>query len=87
MQTGGDQVRLANGLPLYGNADTVGDHHVPLHSHDPIMRLTGSRVDRAGNVWACNNWKPSAVEDVVFGDPGGDGLVAFVGVAAPSDSR
>lgn len=80
LPTGGEQVTLANGLPLYGNVVNRPTHH-------PIMRLTGSRIDRAGNVWACNNWKPSAEEDVIVGNPGGDGLVAFVGVSAPSKAR
>jgi DNA-binding beta-propeller fold protein YncE len=75
LPTGGDEVTLANGLPLYGSNG--------LKSYSPLMRLTGSRIDRAGNLWACNNWKPSADIDVRRGDPGGDGLVAFVGVAAP----
>jgi hypothetical protein len=50
----------------------------------------GLKVDAAGNVWTCNNWKPSFDMDV-FGDPfngiaanpGGDGMVIFIGVATP----
>jgi sugar lactone lactonase YvrE len=85
--TGGHEVTLANGLPLYGNGSTVTESGRPPESHDPIMRLTGSRIDRAGNLWACNNWKPSAYIDVVQGDPGGDGMVVYVGVAAPAQRR
>lgn len=38
--------------------------------------------DMAGNVWITNNWKPSGVIDVGL-NPGGDGIVIFVGLAAP----
>lgn len=79
--TGGKDVTLANGLPLYGNAEGAPK------SYDPIMRLTGSRIDRAGNLWCCNNWKPSADIDAVQGNPGGDGMVVFVGVAEPTPVR
>ncbi len=82
--TGGHEVTLANGLPLYGNPKTPSGDDIPLHSYDPLMRLTATRIDRAGNLWACNNWKPSAAIDVVRGNPGGDGLVAFVGIAEPT---
>lgn len=82
--TGGEEVTLANGLPLYGNnAQGPKGHDLPLACFDPIMRLTGSRVDRAGNLWSCNNWKPSADIDLLKGNPGGDGMVVFVGVAEP----
>ncbi|MFP3941430.1 MAG: hypothetical protein ACLF0P_14115 [Thermoanaerobaculia bacterium] len=84
LPTGGEPVTLANGLPLYGNPETGDGKPIPLPSHDPLMRLTATRVDRAGNLWACNNWKPSAFLDVVRGNPGGDGLVIFVGAAAPA---
>jgi hypothetical protein len=84
LPTGGEPVTLANGLGLYGNPQTADGTPIPLPSHDPLMRLTGSRIDRAGNLWACNNWKPSAYLDVVRENPGGDGMVIFVGVAAPA---
>lgn len=56
----------------------------------PMMRTTGLNIDAAGNVWTCNNWKPDFTNDA-FGDPfagspsnpGGDGLLIWVGVAAP----
>jgi len=38
-------------------------------------------IDMAGNVWVTNNFKPSTVYDAV--NPGGDGMVIFVGMAAP----
>jgi hypothetical protein len=46
------------------------------------MRLTSVRVDAAGNIWAINNWKPPFFEDVKL-NPGGDGIVIFLGLATP----
>lgn len=86
LPTGGAEVTLANGLPLYGNPETSTGANIPLHSYDPLMRLTSTRVDRAGNLWALNNWKPSLGIDLVKGNPGGDGVVIFVGVAEPVTS-
>jgi hypothetical protein len=58
-----------------------------LHADDAHHRVN---IDAAGNVWTCNNWKPSFDNDL-FGDPftgtpgnsGGDGLLIFVGLAKP----
>lgn len=77
LPTGGAQVRLRNGDPLYGKDEP------PCHS--PLMRLTNVAIDRAGNVWAVNNWKPNFNTDFSpkRGNPGGDGIVIFVGLAKP----
>ncbi|MEM9293239.1 MAG: hypothetical protein AAGD01_16270 [Acidobacteriota bacterium] len=83
LPTGGEQVTLDNGLPLYGNPQDDNGQTLDIPCYDPLMRLTASRIDRAGNLWACNNWKPSIANNVVYGNPGGDGMVIFVGVAAP----
>jgi hypothetical protein len=40
----------------------------------------GLTAPGAGNLWAMNNWKPSAYIDVNY-NPGGDGVVT--GVAGP----
>jgi hypothetical protein len=50
------------------------------------MRLTSVNADMAGHIWAANNWKPSAYIDGVSSDPnpGGDGMVIFVGLGAPT---
>ena len=43
-------------------------------------------IDRAGNVWSINNWKPLFAVDAgvdVAANPGGDGIVIFVGLASP----
>ncbi len=77
--TAGAPVMLQNGLPLYGSEVINGEHLV---SYQPIMRLTSTNIDAAGNLWAMNNWKPSAVVDVKD-NPGGDGVVIYIGVAEP----
>jgi hypothetical protein len=47
-----------------------------------MMRTTGVNIDQAGNVWTCNNWKPDFDADRA-GNPGGDGMVIFIGLATP----
>ena len=84
LPSAGSQVLLNNGQPLYGAGNPP--------SFKPMMRLTSAQVDMAGNVWVTNNWKPSGVIDVGtpgdpdnrVGNPGGDGIVIFVGIAAPT---
>lgn len=70
----GSQVLLHNGDPLYGPGRPP--------SYAAIMRQTSSVIDRAGNVWSINNWKPDFDIDALS-NPGGDGIVIFVGLAAP----
>jgi hypothetical protein len=73
LPSGGDQVRLSNGLPMYGRGNTP--------SYSPLLRQTNIAIDQAGNVWAINNWKPSF--DFDLANPGGDGICIFVGAAKP----
>lgn len=91
--TGGSEVMLANGHPLYGNQTRPGKpvilikgEPVPtpirMECYQPIMRLTSTNIDGAGNLWCMNNWKPSALVDV-RSNPGGDGVVIFLGIAEP----
>lgn len=65
---------LANGQRLYEPLSPP--------SYKPLMRATATQIDMAGNVWVTNNWKPSGLNDVLA-NPGGDGIVIFVGLAAP----
>ncbi len=74
LPSAGDEVLLHNGKPLYDP--------LPLKSHQPLMRLTIAHPDAAGNLWVANNWKPDFLVDLLA-NPGGDGVVVFVGVAAP----
>jgi hypothetical protein len=53
--------------------DTTGYHS------DLLDRNTGVEIDPAGNVWLANNWKDIPLQT----DPVGDGMVVFVGLAAP----
>jgi hypothetical protein len=49
------------------------------YTSDALQRLTSVVIDSSGNVWAPNNWKNIPILE----NPGGDGLVVFVGLAAP----
>lgn len=92
LPTGGDEVMLANGFPLYGDIKVIDPKKFQENQKDPIvishpcytplMRITSSSIDGAGNLWGINNWKPSAAIDLLQ-NPGGDGIVIFVGVSAP----
>jgi len=73
LPSAGDQVRLHNGEPLYGQG------RPPCFS--PLQRVTSVSIDRAGNLWAINNWKPQIDFDIL--NPGGDGICIFVGLAKP----
>ena len=87
LPTGGLPVTLATGQTLVNSAGA------PVMS--PLMRLTHAAPDAAGNVFITNNWKPDAFLDVgdilysngtitaIPANPGGDGLIAFVGVGSP----
>jgi hypothetical protein len=77
LPTAGEQVLLHSGIPLYG---PKGDA-----CYSPLMRMTNVIIDQAGNLWAINNWKPNFDSDFepARGNPGGDGIVIFVGVAKP----
>jgi hypothetical protein len=82
MPSAGSQVLLADGTPLYGKGAKP--------SFSPMMRQTAQQIDAAGNLWTINNWKPpfdldafkSPINDE--GNPGGDGIVIFLGLAVPS---
>lgn len=83
LPSGGDEVLLPNGDPLYG-AETKEECMIP------FMRATSVNIDAAGNLWAVNNWKPvfklNTVGDLfehIPGNPGGDGIVIFLGIAPP----
>ena len=70
----GSPVLLHNGEPLYGPNT---------YSYAPMMRQTGAVIDQAGNIWTINNWKPDFDTDTIGRNPGGDGILIFVGLAAP----
>jgi hypothetical protein len=75
LPSAGKPVLLSTGAPLYGRGEC----------YSPLMRQTNCLIDQAGNVWALNNWKPDFNVDVAgdLANPGGDGVVIFVGLAKP----
>jgi streptogramin lyase len=73
--TAGSEVLLHNGEPLYGPTGPP--------CFIPMMRQTAVEIDQAGNIWSINNWKPDFAIDTVGGNPGGDGIIIFVGLAPP----
>ena len=77
--TAGEQVLLHNGDPLYGQG--------ALPSFIPMMRQTALGIDQAGNIWSINNWKPDFYIDTIGMNPGGDGIVIFVGLAPPPTTQ
>jgi hypothetical protein len=70
----GSQVLLHNGEPLYGAGAPP--------SFAPMTRQTSSVIDQAGNIWTINNYKPDFTVDAVS-NPGGDGILIYVGLAPP----
>lgn len=77
LPSAGAPVLLSDGTPL----SETGDGGQPAFT--PLMRMVSVVPDRAGNVWASNNWKPNFTSDLID-DPGGDGMVIFIGLAAPT---
>ena len=75
LPSAGSPVTLHNGDPLYGPGKPP--------CYIPMLRTTGVNIDAAGNVWTCNNWKPDFDNDTVGGNPGGDGMLIWVGLAKP----
>ncbi len=74
--TAGSEVLLHNGQPLYGPPPAPP-------CFIPLMRCTEVNIDQAGNIWFINNWKPDFDIDTIGQNPGGDGIIIFVGLAPP----
>ena len=71
----GSEVLLHNGERLYGPEGPP--------CFIPMMRQTALGIDQAGNIWSLNNWKPDFDIDTIGQNPGGDGIIIFVGLASP----
>ena len=76
----GSEVLLHNGEPLYGPPPAPP-------CFIPMMRQTAVVIDQAGNIWSINNWKPDFDIDTIGQNPGGDGIIIFVGLAAPPTTQ
>src|SRR6266496_5947558 len=76
----GSEVLLHSGEPLYGPPPAPP-------CFIPMMRQTAVVIDQAGNIWSINNWKPDFDIDTVGQNPGGDGIIVFVGLASPPTTQ
>lgn len=78
---GADNVWVANfGGRRVTELDHDGNPVAPLgYYSDAMQRITGVSIDPSGNVWLANNW----LIDPPLTNPGGDGMLVFVGLAAP----
>lgn len=60
-----------------------GDTGAPIAPHgfhsDALVRNTSVTIDPSGNVWLANNWNTVPIQT----NPGGDGMVVFIGIASP----
>lgn len=76
LPSAGDPVLLHDGSPVYKDGTEC---------YSPMMRATSCQIDQGGNVWVVNNWKPrfATAFETDHGNPGGDGIVIFVGLARP----
>ncbi len=78
LPSAGEPVLLSDGTPL----SETGPNQP---AFTPMMRQVSIVPDRAGNIWVTNNWKPNFTDNNLAGNPGGDGLVIFVGLGAPTE--
>lgn len=76
LPSAGQPVLLHDGDPVYKDGTEC---------YSPLMRSTSCQIDQAGNVWVVNNWKPRFRTNFPpdTGNPGGEGVVIFVGLAKP----
>ncbi|NOQ32406.1 MAG: hypothetical protein GQ570_14955 [Helicobacteraceae bacterium] len=76
LPTAGAEVLMFDGTPL----SQTGNNQP---KYTPMMRTVSAVSDRAGNLWVSNNWKPNLTTNL-YENPGGDGMVIFVGLSAPT---
>jgi hypothetical protein len=77
LPSAGEEVLLSDGTPL-----SQTGFNQPAFT--PLMRSVSAVPDRAGNLWVSNNWKPNFITNQLE-NPGGDGMVIFVGLAAATE--
>lgn len=79
---GDDNVWVANfgGQRVSAFHGDTGEPIAPQGFHsDALVRNTAVTIDPSGNVWLANNW----LTDPPQTNPGGDGMVVFIGIASP----
>lgn len=79
---GDDNVWVANfgGQRVSAFHGDTGEPIAPQGFHsDALIRNTAVTIDPSGNVWLANNW----LTDPPQTNPGGDGMVVFIGIASP----
>ena len=78
---GDDNVWVANfGGKRVSAFTSEGEPIAPLgYYSDAMERITGVSIDPSGNVWLANNW----LIEPPLTNPGGDGVLVFIGLAAP----
>ncbi|MGH7242860.1 MAG: hypothetical protein ACREJD_05525 [Phycisphaerales bacterium] len=79
---GDDNVWVANfgGQRVSAFRGDTGEAIAPQGFHsDALIRNTAVTIDPSGNVWLANNWLTEPPQT----NPGGDGMVVFIGIAAP----
>jgi len=79
---GDDNVWVANfgGQRVSAFRGDSGEAIAPDGFHsDALIRNTAVTIDPSGNVWLANNWLTQPPQT----NPGGDGMVVFIGIAAP----
>jgi len=79
---GDDNVWVANfgGQRVSAFRGDTGEPIAPQGFHsDALIRNTAVTIDPSGNVWLANNW----LTDPPQTNPGGDGMVVFIGIASP----
>ncbi len=77
LPSAGEKVLLSDNTPL----DETGNQP----AFTPMMRAVSAVPDRAGNLWVANNWKPNFASNIEGENPGGIGMVIFIGLAAPTE--
>ena len=68
--------KVANCPPGARTGDPISPR-VTGFTNGGLQHLTAVQVDQSGNVWVANNWEN------IMPTIGGDGLVEFIGAAAP----
>lgn len=81
LPSAGEPVLMFDGTPL----DETGKEPGAQPAFTPFQRPVSVVPDRAGNLWVSNNWKPNFVTNIQGDNPGGNSMIIFIGLAAPTE--